>query len=66
MKLSEDDFRIEGHKAIYIPEGWEIWLDTQEAGRPRRVHWSLPRPAQSHYEEQVKITAALLLEKRGS
>jgi hypothetical protein len=61
----ESEFEIVDKKAIHRPTGWEIWLDQSEVGRPRHICWSLGRPAESRYEEQVKVMATLLLEKRG-
>jgi hypothetical protein len=64
-KPVESEFRIEGRKAVYMPAGWEIWLDEHQVGRPRNVHWSLNRPAEGQFEELVKIMGAVLLEKEG-
>jgi hypothetical protein len=61
----ETDFRIEGRKAIYVPTGWEIWLDDSSAVRPRRPRWSLNRSAEGWFEEEVKIMGATLLERAG-
>jgi hypothetical protein len=67
MKVTEEQFQIEGGRAIHKPTGSQIWLDMVEAGKTRTVHCAKGvDAAKGGYDIiQVKVIGARMLEKRG-